>query len=228
MNKGFEVKRNPKGDTKSSLPIAIKEISDEGVFTGYAAKFGNVDHGGDLIVPGAFKEFLASEDAGKVRGLWQHNWDHPIFVPTLMKEDAQGLYIEAKLVMEVQKAREALALAKAGALGGMSIGYFAEDWSYENGIRLLKKVALREFSLVTFPMNDQAVITSAKTEDLFSGVKTLADCEALLREVGEFSRTEAKTIISKVKEAIRADVDGDDLDALAAAVKNLQTTLTKG
>lgn len=233
MNKRLETKKSPRGGSILHQPFALKSLSDEGIFTGYAAKFGNVDFGGDMIIPGAFKEFLGGAGAQKVKGLWQHDWDHPIFVPTLMKEDENGLYVEAKLVLEVQKAREALALAKAGALGGMSIGYVAKDWSYENDVRLLKKIDLKEFSLVTFPMNDQATITSAKADGLdneLAEVKTLADCEAFLRDAGQFSRTEAKAVIAKVKDVLRGDAGGQSEDtegklALSFALANLNSNI---
>jgi phage head maturation protease len=39
--------------------------ADAGSFTGYASIFGNVDLGGDVVLPGAFKEFETNA-AGEV------------------------------------------------------------------------------------------------------------------------------------------------------------------
>lgn len=186
--------------------ISLKSLEETGRFTGYGAKFGNIDHGGDIILPGAFAKSL-ERARGQVKILWQHQMNNPIGVPVDLKEDGEGLYTEGALVMEVQQAREALALAKAGALGGMSIGYIPEDWSWDNGIRILKQVELLEVSLVTFPMNDQATILSAKAA--FESLKSLADCEALLRDAGGFSHTEAKTLLSHLRTLFRVDAESE-------------------
>ena len=55
----------------------FKEAGD-GAFSGYAAVTGNVDLGGDIILKGAFSEWLDKADPGRVRVLWQHDWDKPI------------------------------------------------------------------------------------------------------------------------------------------------------
>ena len=52
----------------------------DGLFKGYAGNIvtGNVDLGGDIILKGAFNEWLQTADASRVRVLWQHDWDKPI------------------------------------------------------------------------------------------------------------------------------------------------------
>lgn len=200
-----------------SLPFELKELNDQtGEFVGYAAKYNNVDFGGDKILPGAFNGVNAKE----VKGLWQHDWQKPIFTPTSFKDDGIGLLMEGRLVMEVQQAREALALAKANALGGLSIGYSAEDWEYEDSgrVRVLKKCKLWEVSMVTFPMNPEAKILDAK------GLASVRDCERYLREVVGLSQSEAKTFISLCKGDSR-DVTADPalLGALAELSHSAQT-----
>lgn len=199
-----------------SIPFQLKELDQStGKFVGYAAKFNNVDYGGDKILPGAFGDV----DAKDVRGLWQHNWDKPIFVPESFKDDGVGLLMEGQLVMEVQQAREALALAKLNALGGLSIGYGAEEYDYEDGgrVRVLKKVKLWEVSMVTFPMNPDAKILDAK------GLSSVRDCERYLRDVCGLSQSEAKTFISIVRSESR-DVSHP---GLLEALQSLQSTLSR-
>jgi uncharacterized protein len=204
-------------------PIELKSLDPAaGTFTGYAAKFGNVDHGGDIILPGAFKNFLVGKDVKSVPVLWQHSWDDPIGTTMTMSEDAEGLLVAGKLVMEVQRAREAKALAEAGALGGLSIGFKATDWSWENGVRVLKQIDLMEYSMVTFPMNEKAVILDVKAQDL----KSLRDCEAYLRDALGLSRTEAKTLISRIRGASEdAHSEEAHLDALRQSIANLNKNL---
>ena len=148
--------------------LEVKALDDSGTFEGYASTFGNVDNGGDKVMPGAFVEGLASARRGgrTVKMLWQHDPDQPIGVWDDMAEDAKGLRVRGRLVLEVPKAREAHALAKAGALGGLSIGYRTKEAAPEGNYRLLKKVDLFEVSMVTMPMNERAKFTAIKSEGL--------------------------------------------------------------
>jgi len=75
----------------------------------------------------------------------------------------------------------------------MSIGFFTRDAEMEKGVRLLKEIELFEVSLVTKAMNPQALVSG------FKSMESLKDIEQSLKEMG-LSNTEAKTLISKVKE----------------------------
>jgi hypothetical protein len=105
---------------KNRLLIEIKEVAEEGTFNGYGAVFSNVDLHGDKIAPGAFAKSLAriGKSGSMPPILWGHNPNEPIGVATELSEDARGLKMSAKFVMEVGRAREAHALMKAGALRG--------------------------------------------------------------------------------------------------------------
>lgn len=135
---------------------------EEGHFTGYAAVFGNVDKGNDVIERGAFTKSI--HDNPTVPILWQHNPDEPIGVSRRMTEDAKGLRVDGQLVMEVQRAREVHALMKSGAIKGLSIGYNTVKRSFKGQVRHLQEVALGEFSPVVFAMNPLAQVTAVKSE----------------------------------------------------------------
>lgn len=153
---------------------------DEGRFSGYAAVFGNVDLGNDVIEPGAFTKTL--KDNPTVPILWAHDSDQPIGVSTSMVQDGKGLKVQGKLTMEVQKAREAHALMKAGAIKGMSIGYNAIKRSYAGSVRHLQEVALGEISPVTFPMNPEAGIAAVKSEDRSEALTALRSLHESVRD----------------------------------------------
>lgn len=133
----------------------LKELNDAGELDGYAAVFGNVDHGGDMIEPGAFTKSI-QESGGKVPILWQHDRFEPIGVSTSLEQDRKGLRVKGQLNMDVQRAREARSLLNQGALQGLSVGYRSVKHSYDGPVRRLKEMALREFSPVVFPMNELA------------------------------------------------------------------------
>lgn len=146
-----------------SFALEIKQLDEDGTFSGYASTFGNVDQHRDVCVRGCFKNTINGRTK-KIRMLWQHDMDNPIGVYTSMVEDENGLYVEGKLNMEVQRAREAYALLKQGAIDSMSIGYITlqDDVDQTTGIRYLKEVKLIEISLVTYPANEQAVVDAVK------------------------------------------------------------------
>lgn len=180
-----------------SLAFKAENIGDDGVFEGYAAVFGNVDSWGDVIEAGAFKKTLSEYAAKGTKPalLWQHRSDEPLGVWESLVEDKNGLAVKGRLLIdEVGRAKEAHALLKAGALSGLSIGYYARDYSMDEKtwVRTLKEIELMEASLVTFPANDQARVSVVKN----SPPKTIREFEALLRDACGFSAQEAKRIAS--------------------------------
>jgi Escherichia/Staphylococcus phage prohead protease len=162
-----------------AFKFELKGVSDEGVFTGLASVFGNVDLGFDVVEPGAFTRTLAHK-GGEVPILFAHDTRQPIGLGKL-QETAKGLEITGELVMETAKGKEVFALMKKGVLRGLSIGYDVVKDTIANGVRHLQELKLYEVSVVTFPMNELATVTSVKTEDIEAGQiqafrETLAFC----------------------------------------------------
>ena len=59
---------------RKTLPFSLKQEPDSllaGVVEGYAAVFGNVDDGNDLIDPGAFAKTI-TENGGRIKMGWHH------------------------------------------------------------------------------------------------------------------------------------------------------------
>lgn len=198
--------------------LEIKSLTDEGVIEGYASIFSNVDQGGDKIMPGAFVDSLAkSRQSGRtVKMLWNHDPSQPIGIWEDLAEDGKGLRGRGRLVMEVPKAREAHALMKAGAIGGLSIGYRTIKAEPDGNVRLLKQVDLFEVSPVTFPMNDRAKISSVKSEGIEEIVEKLAAGDRLTER--EFERM-AKGLglsNSQAERAARVHLKGQGEPAEAA------------
>ncbi len=116
-------------------------------FAGYAAVFGRVDRGGDLIRAGAFARSLKR---GAVPLLWQHDPARPIGRIEYLKEDRRGLRVIGRLVD-----RRAAALVKERAVSGLSFGYRVRKAEGE-APRELIDLDLIEVSLVTLPMQPRA------------------------------------------------------------------------
>ena len=182
--------------SRKSYPMEIKEISDEGYFSGYGSVFDVVDDWDDVIVRGAFAETLRKKTPVM---LWQHDSSNPIGVYEKIYEDDIGLWLEGRLLLDIEKGREAHILLKNRAIRGLSIGFLPLAWEDEmrsrKKIRVLKDIDLWEVSLVTFPANPKAVVDE---------VKTVRGLENFLRDAG-LSRSEAKAALA----AIRADSQRD-------------------
>ncbi len=144
------------------------QVTDGTVVAGYASLFGLKDQGGDTVQKGAYAASLkAMAKAGRqVKMLWQHDPAQPIGVWDEVREDATGLYVKGRILTDVEKGREAVALLAAGAIDGLSIGYKTVKAERDGkGQRLLSELELWEVSLVTFPMLPEARV-SAKGDSL--------------------------------------------------------------
>lgn len=210
---------------------------DSMTFTGYGAAFNNVDAYGDVIVPGAFAQFIADAKSGRQpwpamlsqHGGWGVGADDvtPVGVWKDLAEDGVGLKVEGKLA-DTPRGRELHTLLKMEprpAIDGLSIGYIPKEWEPrskpEDPRRKLKRIDLIEISPVTFPANRLARVASVKSVD---ELVTLADIEDYLREAGGFSRGEAKGLIARIKAAVPRDAD-DELLACLQSVKHNTITL---
>lgn len=142
----------------------LGSIAPDGSFEGYAALFGRVDLGRDLIAPGAFARSLAERGTSGVRMLFQHDPAEPIGTWTEIVEDARGLLVRGRLTLDVARAREVLALMRAGAIDGLSIGFRAVEGRTDprSRVRRLTRIDLWEISIVTFPMQPDARIAGVK------------------------------------------------------------------
>jgi len=180
-----------------TLAFELKSVDEEGgvfTFEGYASAFNNVDYGKDVIVKGAFQKSLS--ESPKVPVLWQHNMQEPVGVSIELKEDDFGLYIKATLPLDDSLVSGRIVpQMKIGSIKEMSIGFFTRNSDVKDGVRYLTEIELFEVSLVTKAMNNRALVTGFKSADLTS----LKEIEQTLKDAG-FSNTEAKTLISKIKE----------------------------
>jgi len=124
-------------------------------FAGYAAIFGRVDKGGDVIAPGAFAASLARRAGAALPLLWQHAPGQRIGSIDLAREDTRGLRVIGRIEDAGATARKAAALLRAGRLDGLSFGYRVVTAQGERP-RRLEALELVEVSLVTFPMQPLA------------------------------------------------------------------------
>lgn len=150
-----------------NVPFEIKQMPLESDpeffrFEGFASAFGNIDLGGDVVVAGAF---TASLQKRKPKLLWQHEMEDVLGVFEAVAETTEGLKVTGKMPKaDTLVSGRVIPQMKVGAVDSMSIGFSLEpDGFYmKDGIRYITKAELWEISLVTIPMNPQAMVTDMK------------------------------------------------------------------
>lgn len=213
-----------RADTADGKPV--------GELSGYGSKFDEVDAFNESIKKGAFRSSLAEWRKRKkpIPMLWQHFGDMPIGAWTEFREDDVGLFLKGQLIMELPQAQEALHLIKADVVTGLSIGYMEIDADpyYDpdrEGPRIVRKVDLREVSVVTFPALREAQLDAVKACVARGERPTASEFRGWLqRELG-LSPNEAGEISEKGYAAWLSRTGAAEVDAEAALAKSLESTL---
>lgn len=207
-------------------------------FSGYGAAFNNVDAYGDVIVPGAFADFLADAKAGKQpwpsmlsqHGGWGMTADDmtPVGVWQDLSEDGAGLRVTGQLA-DTPRGNELdtlMRMTPRPAIDGLSIGYIPKKYEPrskpEDPRRRITQIDLIEISPVTFPANRNARVTAIKS---IADMDSITELEDLLRDAGGFSRAEAKGIIAKIRRSDLREAD-QHLQRMSAAAQRIITNFT--
>jgi HK97 family phage prohead protease len=139
-------------------------IDADGMVEGYASLFGEIDQARDMVARGAFATTLRTRGLRRIPMLFQHDPAEPIGIWLELREDLRGLYARGKLIPDVARGREVLALVRAGAIDGLSIGFKTVKGRVDprTRIRKLEAVELWEISIVTFPLLAGARVRAIK------------------------------------------------------------------
>jgi HK97 family phage prohead protease len=209
--------------TRLAVALEVRNIDDDArTFEGYGSVFGTLDSYADTVKRGAFKRSL-KEWKGKGRMpamLWQHNPDEPVGVWTEMAEDETGLVVKGKL-LSTGRGPQAYEALKEGALSGLSIGFVTRKSQIddESGIRTLTDVDLWEVSLVTFPANDPARVTSVRADGDFPSDR---EFEQWCRRDAGLSRDEAKRVTAICFRRLLRDAEATKSDPSDIAGRHVE------
>ena len=105
-----------------TLSLEVKSLSQR-QFEGFGSVFGNLDLGGDIVVPGAFAKAIEQHKAADTMPLmfWMHQTDQVPGVWLDMREEKDGLYVRGELV-DTALGRDVYTLLQKKAVRGLSIG----------------------------------------------------------------------------------------------------------
>lgn len=190
-----------------------------GIVEGYIATW-DLDRGNgwykDRFIKGAFLESIQrhAKTDRQIRLKDHHGRTVGGFPISTVREDKTGLFGIGEINLEVQQGLEAYKLVQQGVLTDFSIGFGAQDYSFDieddEEIRNIKRAEVWEGSIVDEPMNPFANITAVKSLKEIGEIDSIRDYEKLLVDNG-FSKKAAKVIISGIK-SLKPVGDCDDLN----------------
>ena len=147
----------------------VKSVDlEEGIISGYASVFGNVDSYGDIVVEGAFSKSVEKiKKTGKVISVFYgHNMEDPranIGRVIELREDGHGLFFKAQLDLSGNTyGRLVYEQLKDGRLDSLSFGFSVVNGATTEAGYELRELELYEISLVPIPANQEALITEVK------------------------------------------------------------------
>jgi HK97 family phage prohead protease len=197
--------------------------------TGYASVFNNVDHGGDVVLPGAFTKSIAGDGVSRIKVMRNH--ETLIGKAIAAEQDTKGL-LTVSQIAKTGAGDETLALVEDGALTGMSIGYVAQEKAYADQggrkIRQLKQLGLLEWSYVDFPMNPAADVVGVKSlDDVCYALDRMQSAVYYLRGLTGIDPDTAARVRALIAELGQLpDADAAEDDEAAAAISSLLTDFT--
>lgn len=221
------------------------DLEDEGRISGYASVYNVIDSYSEVIDPGAFDKVAADILSGKkemplMLANHQHYSGCPVGIWDRLSLDSKGLFMSGPMNPEVSMGKDiysSLKFAekhKTKARMGLSIGYYIANNGFEiiDGIGHIKEVSeLKEVSIVIFPANEEAEITSIKSGaekgdnlEIIKCLKSKRDFEKFLRDAGIMSKKEAETFISVFGNVIKnekCDTFDDDYRKLSEKLDSL-------
>lgn len=213
-----------------STGIEIKDAdSAKGIVTGYLAHFGSKDNDGDVIEQGAFTKSInenGPKGKGFIKYLLDHNTKNSVGVFTELKEDATGLYYEAKVGRHTA-GRDYLLMVEDGIINQHSIGFTRIKQEVKSDAKYIKEVKLFEGSGLQFwAANGNTPITSVK--EMSDVIERLTLLNKSLR-AGEYTDEAFKAIeteINIINESIKSLTEAKAADStLSNDEPNLLTAL---
>lgn len=203
----------------------LKVTSQEGEIEGYASTYGTVDYAQDVILAGAYDDVIASKELPVM--LFNHeSYNLPIGKWEYISSDAKGLYVKGKLNLELDSAKQIYSSIKFGSISGISVRLNVDydDIEFKEDCRVISKVKrVPEISIVSFPCNTEARITSVKAYSS-QAITTEIELKKFMLEAGITDVT-SDFILSKAKELYRTTTNTSNY--IKTRLKKIQAQLSQ-
>lgn len=201
---------------------------DKRIVKGYASVFNNLDSDNDVIFKGAFKRSIKEwgpEGKDRIKLVAQHKISMPVAKILVMKEDANGLYIEARFGTH-RDGEDYYKMTKEGIVNEFSVGFVpVEKEDNEHGGYDIKQIKLYEISMVTVAANEEAVVTDVKSADPLKLVKQVEDEELAHKLEHEILKLLSETPETDTSAASKEEAPGQTVEKEDDFMSNLNTLL---
>ena len=200
---------------KLKLTAGSFTINEDGIIQGYASTFDGVDCYNDSIERTAYDYVVKAITDGKLpmpKMFFNHaQWCVPIGNWLELTVDNHGLHVKGQINRAISQGEEVYQALKFGSIDGLSVCIMMEEEDIEvdeQKINHIKNVRdLTEISICTFPADKNATIYDVKSE--LSGYNSIKDVERLLRDVGNFSKSDSVAIIGAIKSFTKNQIQSD-------------------
>jgi HK97 family phage prohead protease len=156
------------------VSVDVKAVGDAGRFSAYAAVFDNVDSHGDVIVKGAFAEWLGGTAGGAdVAVYWGHRMDDPflnIGATVSAVEDDRGLLVDVQLDLDSASGAQVFKLLAEKRVRQMSFAFDVLEAGWVDRVEAeggsfyeLRKLFVHEVSVVPVGANRETEILTVKS-----------------------------------------------------------------
>lgn len=218
---------------KLKLTAGSFTINEDGIIQGYASVFDGVDCYNDSIERTAYDYVVKAITDGKLpmpKMFFNHaQWCVPIGNWLELTVDNHGLHVKGQINRAISQGEEVYQALKFGSIDGLSVCIMMEEEDIEvdeQKINHIKNVRdLTEISICTFPADKNATIYDVKSE--LSGYNSIKDVERLLRDVGNFSKSDSVAIIGAIKSFTKNQIQSDSevsKSELSAINEKIKTT----
>jgi uncharacterized protein len=164
MNRIYDIKNVFSADFSDGM---IKDFDFKSrTVTGYFSRFGNRDHDGDVMMPGAFSRSIEMRGAGS-RNMIPHLADHMMDTSNLLAkpklyEKADGGFFESS-ISDTNKGLDILKQYRDGLINQHSFGFKILRHEDKEGHREIKEVLLYEVSTVVLGANENTPFEGFKS-----------------------------------------------------------------
>lgn len=221
------------------MPITDVEIraDENAIVIQWVASTPEIDRYNSIVTVDWIRNGMSNYIANPVILLW-HDSDKAIGTMVEHRVDNTGLFIKAKLTLDVDNIYQAI---KNGVTRGFSIGFYPIEYSYENKewvplsalsqedldkldyndvVRKITKIDLVEISVVNTPANPSALFTMQKAvRAFFEWIEKRSVIELQKRDIEEeateevmATETTEETPKDEVEETTEEEIQGDEVE----------------
>jgi HK97 family phage prohead protease len=208
----------PYDQTHAFEVAEFKALDDKkGEFEALVSVFGNIDHGGDRVLKGAFAKSLGKweEKGDPIPVIWNHMWENPeahigAIHPGVAKETDDGLLVKGRIDLDNPFAKQVYRLLKERRVTEFSFGYNLLDSEKKDGALDLLEIDLFEVGPTLKGMNPATELLAVKALANATAPKPAPPPSAPVTEVKAGARHSKETLAALTRMR-------DELDALIAS-----------